>query len=103
MIYFAALAYFFFKLVRMYDAPYPRIEDYIPARRSLTTFAVITILLLVVTIIYAIICTTNFRQGLQPHIASDLMKRSASSRIGKLNSHDEVPLASPGQMRMTID
>jgi len=87
----------------MYDAPYPRIEDYIPARRSLTTFAVITILLLVVTIVYAIICTIGFRQGLKPYIASDLMKRSASARMGKVNSHDQVPLAGPVQSRMTID
>lgn len=103
VFYFAALAYFFFKLIRMYDGPYRRVEDYIPARRTLTTFAVLTILLLVITIVYAFICTSNFGKGLKPHIASDLMKRSASARIGKLDSHTEVPLAGPGQIRLTID
>lgn len=35
-VLFAALAYFIFKLVRMYQSPYD--ANYKPARRSLTTF-----------------------------------------------------------------
>lgn len=72
VLYFAALAYFLFKLVRMYDESSPsakqRVIDYMPARRSLTTFAVITIFLLIITISNAVWCTMNFGKGLKPHI-----------------------------------
>lgn len=71
VLYFAALAYFLFKLVRMYDMANPqRVSDYLPARRSLTTFAVITIMLLLVTIANAAWCTHNFGKGLKPHVQS---------------------------------
>lgn len=66
VVYFAAMAYFIFKLVRMYDSP--RARDYEPARRSLTTFAILTILLLCVTITTAIVCLRNFGKGLRPHV-----------------------------------
>lgn len=72
VLYLAALAYFLFKLVRMYDTTTVsgerRVADYMPARRSLTTFAIITILLLVVTIFNAVWCTLNFGKGLKPHV-----------------------------------
>ncbi|KAJ9625714.1 hypothetical protein H2203_004475 [Taxawa tesnikishii (nom. ined.)] len=66
VLYFAAMAYFLFKLVRMYDTSNDRWLDYLPARRSLTFFAIITVLLLVVTIINAIWCMINFGKGLKP-------------------------------------
>ena len=46
-VYFVGLAYFFFKLVRMYASDAHRLDDYKPARKTLTVFAVITILLLI--------------------------------------------------------
>ncbi|KAF2155264.1 hypothetical protein K461DRAFT_292137 [Myriangium duriaei CBS 260.36] len=107
ILYFGALGYFFFKLVRMYDestiADRARVSAYKPARRGLTTFAIITILLLVSTIINAVWCTINFDKGLKPH----LQKRQVPDVDGKMyetNStyHGGVPL---GQVppRMTID
>ena len=42
---------------------------YLPARKSLTTFAVITVMLIILTIINACVCTHNFNKGLKPHIA----------------------------------
>ncbi|KAI5241125.1 hypothetical protein E4T47_08399 [Aureobasidium subglaciale] len=69
VLYFAAMAYFLFKLVRMYDSSNPeRVADYEPARKSLTTFAVITLLLLILTIVNCAWCTANFNKGLKPHI-----------------------------------
>ncbi|PWY82851.1 hypothetical protein BO70DRAFT_30547 [Aspergillus heteromorphus CBS 117.55] len=66
LLYFAAMAYFLFKLVRMYQpATY---KEYLPARRSLTFFAVITLLLIVLTIINAGICMHNFHKGLKQHV-----------------------------------
>jgi NADH:ubiquinone oxidoreductase subunit 6 (subunit J) len=70
IVYFIALAYFLFKLVRMYAADQARLADYKPARKSLTSFAVLTILLLLVTIVVACICTHNFNKGLKPHVTS---------------------------------
>lgn len=98
-VYFGALAYFLFKLVRMYGSDGSRVQDYLPARRSLTTFAVITILLLLVTIVIACMCTHNFNKGLKPHIA----KR----KVPDLEEHKyttEMPaIAGPMPQRMTID
>ena len=47
----------------------PKVASYLPVRRPLTIFAVITIILIVLTIINAIACTLNFNKGLKPHIA----------------------------------
>ncbi|KAF2720496.1 hypothetical protein K431DRAFT_226379 [Polychaeton citri CBS 116435] len=65
-IYFAAMAYFIFKLERMYAGKTQAF--YYSARRSLTTFAVLTILLLVITIIVAAWCEYNFGKGLKRHV-----------------------------------
>ncbi|KAL8644105.1 MAG: hypothetical protein Q9210_007423, partial [Variospora velana] len=67
-LYFAGLAYFLFKLVRMYKAGSRR-ETYDPVRRPLTTFAVITVILIILTIVNACMCMANFGKGLKPHIA----------------------------------
>ncbi|QIW97632.1 hypothetical protein AMS68_003150 [Peltaster fructicola] len=71
-IYFAAMAYFVFKLVRMWDDSTPeakkKVEEYISARTSLTTFAIITIILLIVTIMTAFLCMRNFNEGLRPYV-----------------------------------
>ncbi|KAI7036586.1 hypothetical protein KC352_g46932, partial [Hortaea werneckii] len=63
LVYFAASAYFIFKLVRMWDASPSRLTDYKPARNSLTTFAVLTLLLMLVTITVACMCMANFGKG----------------------------------------
>lgn len=89
----------------MYFAPPIRIQYYIPVRHSLTTFAALTLVLILFTFVYCVICTVNFDKGLKPHIASGRRKRRAASQdLNKMYSHD-VPLtgaaANPG--RMTID
>lgn len=50
----------------MYSAA--RGDAYRPARKELTTFAALTIILIVTTITYACICTHNFGKGLKPYI-----------------------------------
>ncbi|EER29286.1 hypothetical protein CPC735_069680 [Coccidioides posadasii C735 delta SOWgp] len=99
LLYFGGLAYFLFKLVRMYSAA--REKAYLPARRSLTFFAVITIILIIMTIINACVCTHNFNKGLKPHISGrrsvrDDEKGRGTEMHGRL-SHGPVPT------RMTID
>ncbi|EEH18998.2 hypothetical protein PABG_01317 [Paracoccidioides brasiliensis Pb03] len=78
LLYHGGLAYFLFKLVRMYTPP--RMDAYKAARTSLTFFTVITIALIIMTIINACICTNNFNKGLKPHISSR-----------KVNNDDEKP------------
>lgn len=98
VVYIAALAYFCFKLFRMYLASTNRVREYRPARNSLTTFAAITIVTLVITTVYAVICTINFNKGLKPHIMSARRrrKRAGSSDMDKLFPHgDGVNLGGP--------
>ncbi len=97
-LYFAGLAYFLFKLVRMYQPA--KMEKYAAVRKSLTTFAVITIILIINTIINACICTANFNRGLKPHIA----QRKVESEDEKTKM-TEMPNLTHGPVpsRMTID
>ena len=64
-------------------------RHYLPARRSLTTFAVLTIACLVATIVHAVTCLLNFGHGLKPYIAHR-----------RLDSEDEKPMSSGMQMEM---
>ncbi|KAI9660776.1 MAG: hypothetical protein M1831_003468 [Alyxoria varia] len=83
IIYLAALAYFFFKLLRMYVQKDTRSKDYHPARTSLTIFAILTIICLVVTITYAVICISNFGKGLRPHVDHKFRaKRQRAASMG---------------------
>lgn len=72
-------------------------STYIPVRRSLTTFAVITVILIILTIINACMCTNNFGRGLKPYI----QRRKLESEDEK----DEMPNLAHGPVpsRMTID
>lgn len=62
------MAYFLFKLVRIYHSG--RVDDYKYARKSLTTFAVMSILLLIMTIVYTLICAMKYGHGLKPLLNS---------------------------------
>lgn len=66
----------------------------------MTTFAVITIILILLTIVNACICTANFGQGLEEVIAGrklDVEEQKDSLEMPNL-AHGSVP-----QNRMTID
>ncbi|KAF2258437.1 hypothetical protein CC78DRAFT_549105 [Lojkania enalia] len=100
IVYFIALGYFLFKLIRMYAADLARQADYRPARKSLTSFAVLTILLLLFTIVIACMCTHNFNKGLKPHI-----QNRAPATGDKTAYNTEMPSLSGPQpsTRMEID
>ncbi|KIW88195.1 uncharacterized protein Z519_11306 [Cladophialophora bantiana CBS 173.52] len=66
VLYFGGLAYFIFKMVRMYSPGWE--VPYLPARKELTTFAVLTIILILVTITYACVCAHNYNRGLKPYV-----------------------------------
>ena len=93
------MAYFLFKLVRMYQDT-ARAKRYIPARKTLTSFAVITIVLIILTIVNAIVCASNFRRGLKPYIVN----RKVESEDEKQNMMEMPNLSHvPVPSRMTID
>lgn len=66
--FLCAMAYFLFKLIRIYTGP-DRTE-YGSAKRPLVTFAVLTLLLLVASMVNAIVCMRNFDKGLAAHLKS---------------------------------
>lgn len=98
VVYFIAMAYFLFKLIRMYITGKSRQEDYKPARKSLTSFAVLTILLLVFTIVIAFLCIRNFNKGLKPHV------NNTASKEDKAYNTEMPSLSGPSpSQRMEID
>jgi hypothetical protein len=111
VVYLAAMAYFIFKLVRMYDkGDMQKVIEYLPARKALTVFAVITISLLVATIATACVCTRNFNKGLKPHIQKRKVVNPAENKASTPSYFGGGDLQGPSshqlgnlQNRMTID
>jgi len=109
------LAYFLFKLVRMYQPS--QAYKYIHARRPLATFAIITVILIVCTIINAILCMRNFNKGLKDHVLSEkrlssVPPQAAQTPLGKLTKRkqEEEPVDQSNYLhpkkptaRMTIE
>lgn len=62
----AGMAYFIFKLVRIYDPA--QAYKYEAVRKSLTIFAAITLFLVSATIALSVVCILNFNRGLKPII-----------------------------------
>lgn len=97
------MAYFIFKLTRMYQTGFQ--EDYRPVRKNLTSFAVITLLLIILTIVNACVCAANFNKGLKQHIS----KRKITSEEEKAEQVLEMQPdlkhngGGAGPSRMTID
>jgi hypothetical protein len=95
---FGALAYFFFKLVRIYQTGHA--QDYFAVRRSLTAFAVMTIILIILTIINAFVCMSNFGAGLKAHLLRPRLTDPEKEDANSYQLNDQKP-ALPS--RMTID
>ncbi|KAM5355375.1 hypothetical protein ACJ41O_002021 [Fusarium nematophilum] len=100
ILYLGGLSYFVFKLVRIYQPGHK--DSYEAVRKSLTAFAVITILLILLTITNAIICMRNFGSGLRPHLESLSRKRKVEEKpdLNSINMQDVKPQI---PSRMTID
>ncbi|KKK27247.1 hypothetical protein ARAM_006789 [Aspergillus rambellii] len=95
LLYFGAMAYFLFKLVRMYQPA--TANNYMPARRSLTFFAIITLILIILTIVNACMCMHNFNKGLKPHINKKKARKETEKSTELSTVTSEVP------SRMMID
>lgn len=97
VLYFAGLAYFFFKLVRIYQESHA--ANYLAVRRSLTAFAVMTIILIILTIVNAFICMSNFGKGLKNHLV-----RNSTEDEEKVDNAYQLQDQKPQlPSRMTID
>lgn len=71
---------------------------YLPVRKSLTSFAVITIVLIILTIVNACVCMANFDKGLKAHVMNTKIEEE------KLNMTELPDLKhGPVPTRMTID
>ena len=81
----------------------PKKHDYESVRKTLTSFTIITIILVISTIINACVCMSNFDKGLKQHV----MKRKIGAEEEKLDHMTELPDLKPGQgpvsSRITID
>lgn len=97
LLYFCALAYFFFKLVRIYQPSHA--AHYQAVKRSLTAFAVLTIVLIILTIGNAFICMHNFGAGLRTHLvnAKAEEEKEATNAYQLQDQKPQLP------SRMTID
>jgi hypothetical protein len=93
------LAYFIFKLARMYQPSHE--VNYLPVRKSLTSFAVITIILIVLTIINASVCMGNFNKGLKRHITTATIG-AEEEKVVRMSHLPDIKDGS-GAGRMTID
>lgn len=98
--YFGGLAYFIFKLARMYQPSHE--DNYKPVRKTLTSFAVITILLIIGTIVNASVCMANFNKGLKQLV----LKRRIGDEEEKVVRMNDLPDPKSGLAqtnRMEID
>ncbi|KFY21662.1 hypothetical protein V493_07221 [Pseudogymnoascus sp. VKM F-4281 (FW-2241)] len=104
LLYFAALAYFLFKLVRIYQPD--RMVAYLPVRTSLTIFAVLTIILILLTIANACVCMYNFDKGLKPFVTRRKLIGADEKQTDNFTELPDMkhggPVA-PQPSRMTID
>ncbi|KAI8636448.1 hypothetical protein BD408DRAFT_426111 [Parasitella parasitica] len=78
---FAGIAYFIFKIYRIYDPS--QIEKYTYVKEFLTFFASVSLALVVLTIINAFICFLNFGRGLKPHLKSSHERSSMPQHLAE--------------------
>ncbi|KAI2627997.1 hypothetical protein GGS26DRAFT_127986 [Hypomontagnella submonticulosa] len=97
ILYLGGLTYFIYKLARIYD-PYQG-QFYAPVKKSLTAFAVLTILLIILTIVNALVCMYNFGAGLKHHLNGPRQEIDKEQASYSMNDVKQPQLPS----RMTID
>ncbi|KAJ8120380.1 hypothetical protein ONZ43_g2898 [Nemania bipapillata] len=98
VLYLGGLTYFIYKLARIYDPT--QAKAYMPVRKSLTTFAVLTIVLIILTIINALVCLFNFGHGLKQHLLKK-SRQEIDKDQASYSMHDVKQPQMPS--RMTID
>lgn len=97
VLYLGGLTYFIYKLARIYDPSQKK--AYMPVGKSLTAFAVLTIILIILTIINALVCLFNFDHGLKQHLQTP--RQEIDKDQASYSMHDVKQTQLPS--RMTID
>ncbi|KAI0976616.1 hypothetical protein F4678DRAFT_119392 [Xylaria arbuscula] len=98
ILYLGGLTYFIYKLARIYDPS--QAKAYKPVAKSLTAFAVLTIILIILTIINALVCLFNFGHGLKQHLLKS-PRHEMDKDQASYSMHDVKQPQLPS--RMTID
>jgi hypothetical protein len=93
------MAYFIYKLIRIWYGS--TIQYYQAAAKTLTIFAVITIILLIFTIATSVRCTMNFGKGLKPHI--NRRKPEAEEEKAYVTEMPNLHPSAAAPSRMTIE
>lgn len=96
VVFVGGLAYFLFKAIRMYQPN--EAYKYEAARKSLTIFAVLTMLLLAASLVNAVICMRNFDMGLAPIINNEI-QLSKKRRVTRKWSGKSLAVAGDGLSR----
>lgn len=91
------LGYFIFKMQRIYDPLHSAL--YMPVRTSLTVFAVLTVILIVLTMANSVVCMLNFGAGLRQHLVSAPRPFDHQSSPYSMETMDKTGSG----RRMTID
>lgn len=97
VLYTSCLGYLIFKMQRIYDPLHSTL--YMPMRTSLTVFAALTIVLIVLTIANSVVCMLNFGAGLKQHLVSTPRGSDAQSSLHTMENMDKTGSG----RRMTID
>ncbi|KAI2471366.1 hypothetical protein F4781DRAFT_429482 [Annulohypoxylon bovei var. microspora] len=97
VFYLGGLTYFIYKLARIYDPG--EAQYYMPVRKSLTAFAALTIILIILTIINGLVCMLNFGAGLKHHLNTP--RQEIDKDQASYSMHDVKQPQLPS--RMTID
>lgn len=103
LLYFLlAMCYFLFKLIRMFTGP--KKAQYGTAKRPLVTFAALTLALLIMSIVNASICMSNFDKGLRNYVQRRSVKDATDSPDLLLDSWlSPVDMKTPTSHRLELD
>lgn len=88
-------------------------DAYLPARKELTTFAVLTIILIILTITGACLCANNYNRGLKPYVNKPASIDDDEKPVGSVYApyatelepgvNGKLPALRPSANRMEID
>lgn len=93
-VYFLGLVYAFFKVIRIYTHNTKQLKYY-PGRKSLTLFAVFSIILLLLSIISGSIVISNFNKGLKKYVARTFFGKEKHVFGGDVDDEEKIEMESP--------
>ena len=77
-------------------------DAYLPARKELTTFAVLTIISILMTIVNSIMCAANYNKGLKPYVTDRKVETEEEKMATYQTSTAYAPYATEMQQQGTV-